>query len=135
MARSRYGITGASCICHHTKPLRRFSSSHPIAVFHTSPTHPYPSSPSFISDLSTRHLRSVRSNSDSPLPDVDPDTYPLLVDPVTGNIREGSSTSGREAARVVKFSPEGSNRDLMVFSEVRWNYTFYEKRSTEIGRL
>jgi len=44
---------------------------------------------------------------------------PVLVDPVTGDARLGSSTSGREAARVVKFSPEGSSRDLLVFSEVR----------------
>jgi hypothetical protein len=43
---------------------------------------------------------------------------PLLVDPVTGDARLGASTSGREAARVVKFSPEGSGRDLLVFSEV-----------------
>ena len=42
----------------------------------------------------------------------------MLVDPVTGIPRTGSSSSGREAARVVKFSPEGSSRDLMVFSEV-----------------
>jgi hypothetical protein len=43
---------------------------------------------------------------------------PILVDPVTGDPRLGSSTSGREAARVVKFSPEGASRDLLVFSEV-----------------
>jgi hypothetical protein len=42
----------------------------------------------------------------------------MLVDPVTGDTRSGASTSGREAARVVKFSPEGAPRDLLVFSEV-----------------
>ncbi len=41
-----------------------------------------------------------------------------MVDPVTGDARVSSSSSGREAARVVKFSPEGSSRDLMVFSDV-----------------
>jgi hypothetical protein len=46
------------------------------------------------------------------------DTRPHMVDPVTGDSRTGSSVSGREAARVVKFSPEGSSRDLMVFTEV-----------------
>jgi hypothetical protein len=47
---------------------------------------------------------------------------PLLVDPVTGDARLGASTSGREAARVVKFSPEGSGRDLLVFSEVSHSF-------------
>jgi hypothetical protein len=42
----------------------------------------------------------------------------MLVDPVTGDRRFSGSTSGREAARVVKFSPEGASRDLLVFSEV-----------------
>lgn len=42
----------------------------------------------------------------------------ILRDPVTGIPRTGSSTSGKEAARVVKFSPEGSSRDLLVFTEV-----------------
>lgn len=43
---------------------------------------------------------------------------PMLIDPVTGIARMGVSSSGREAARVVKFSPEGAPRDLLVFSEV-----------------
>jgi hypothetical protein len=46
------------------------------------------------------------------------------VDPVTGDARLGASTSGREAARVVKFSPEGSGRDLLVFSEVSPSSSF-----------
>jgi hypothetical protein len=45
-------------------------------------------------------------------------SYGYLVDPVTGFESLGGSRSGKEAARVVKFSPEGSERDLLVFSEV-----------------
>lgn len=41
----------------------------------------------------------------------DYDDIPRLMDPPV------SSQSGREPARVVKFSPEGSARDLLVFSE------------------
>lgn len=40
------------------------------------------------------------------------------MDPITGAARMGGSSSGKEAARVVKFSPEGAPRDLLVFSEV-----------------
>ena len=39
--------------------------------------------------------------------DVSEEGYPLLIDPVTGDPRLGGSSSGREAARVVKFSPDG----------------------------
>jgi hypothetical protein len=81
-----------------SKPLAKFFSSQ---TSHPSPTRPR-HTPSFSNDL----LASVNGRT------------PLLVDPVTGDARLGASTSGREAARVVKFSPEGTGRDLLVFSEV-----------------
>ena len=43
----------------------------------------------------------------------------VLIDSVTGEERSNLNSTLREPARVVKFSPEGSSRDLMVFSEVR----------------
>lgn len=52
----------------------------------------------------------------------------VLVDSGPGETRPGSSNSGREAARVVKFSPEGSGRDLMVFSEVCLIVPWYGER-------
>ncbi|ORX33426.1 hypothetical protein BD324DRAFT_639736 [Kockovaella imperatae] len=56
-------------------------------------------------------------------------TNVMLVDPVTGAPSTGASTSGREAARVVKFSPEGSCRDLMVFSEENSNIHIVDART------
>ncbi|KAK4687467.1 hypothetical protein P7C73_g2638, partial [Tremellales sp. Uapishka_1] len=96
-------------------------SSRPLAIFHTSPTAQ--PTPSFTSDISSsRHLHlSPRSSLSDGWEMPDMEGYPILVDPVTGAARLGSSTSGREAARVVKFSPEGSSRDLMVFSEESTN--------------
>ena len=44
----------------------------------------------------------------------------------------GASTSGREAARVVKFSQEGSGRDLLVFSEVSLHSSVLSLRSSII---
>jgi WD40 repeat protein len=61
--------------------------------------------------------------------DVSEEGYPLLIDPVTGDPRLGGSSSGREAARVVKFSPEGSSRDLMVFSEENSNIHIIDART------
>lgn len=76
-------------------------SSKPLALFYTSQSVPIPrgSSPPH---NDSEHERPIS---------------PGLVDPVTNSYRTSRSTSGREAARVVKFSPEGSSRDLMVFSE------------------
>ncbi len=95
--------------------LKPSSSSRPLATFHTSTAHTTPHySPSFTSDLSSHHAET---------PDLwntlDSWPSPVLIDPVSGDARGSGSTSGKEAARVVKFSPEGSSRDLMVFSEVR----------------
>jgi WD40 repeat protein len=42
---------------------------------------------------------------------------------------EVTSSSGREAARVVKFSPEGSSRDLLVFSEENTNIHIIDART------
>ncbi|RXK35143.1 hypothetical protein M231_07591 [Tremella mesenterica] len=73
-------------------------SSLPLAKFFSTPTTPSsPSSPSFMSDLQS--------------------PAPLLIDPMTGDPRAGGSTSGRPASRVVKFSPEGSSRDILAFSQ------------------
>lgn len=102
-------------------------STHPLAIFHTSAesphtSHSYPSSatsstsarsPSFSADLAR-----ARMGVGSGVPIGDDGMGMVLVDPGSGEVRPGSSNSGREAARVVKFSPEGSGRDLMVFSEV-----------------
>ena len=81
-------------------------SSRPLALFHTSPVV----DPSFSTDLSSSRAISPSRSPNQPTI--------VLYDPVTGESSTGTSTSGREAARVVKFSPEGSSRDLMVFTEV-----------------
>lgn len=85
-------------------------SSRPLAVFYTSPAM---TAPSFSSDLASSRLEQGWTSPRFANPNV------ILIDPVSGDAQSGSSTSGREAARVVKFSPEGSGRDLMVFTEVR----------------
>lgn len=79
-----------------------------------------PSTPSFSNDVAASRHRSVSPHDSGEWHTVGPGGI-VLRDPVTGTPRTGSSTSGREAARVVKFSPEGSERDLMVFSEVSVN--------------
>lgn len=56
---------------------------------------------------------------------------PGLVDPVTNSYRTSRSTSGREAARVVKFSPEGSARDLLVFSEENTHIHIIDAKTLE----
>lgn len=52
---------------------------------------------------------------------------------VTSSVQMGSdhvaSSTGREPARVVKFSPEGSSRDLLVFSEDTSNIHIVDARS------
>ena len=87
------------------------SSSKPLALFHTSPTI---AAPSFSSDLASARGEGTWTSPHFPNSNV------ILIDPVSGDAQTGSSTSGREAARVVKFSPEGSPRDLMVFTEVSY---------------
>ena len=104
-------------------------SSNPLAKFYSSATGPAPRSrpvhsPSFSSDL-------MDSMNSDPLSQ---GQTPVLVDPVTGDARLGSSTSGREAARVVKFSPEGSSRDLLVFSEVRPSCSSSSSGADRIGK-
>lgn len=49
--------------------------------------------------------------------------------PVLHQQDEISSSSGRDAARVVKFSPEGSSRDLLVFSEEKNNIHIIDART------
>jgi len=108
MGKSQYGTIGQLKNAGHGLHLT-FSSSRPLALFHTSPSVP---SPSFSSDLASSRLEGGWSTPQFQNPNV------ILIDPVSGDAQTGSSTSGREAARVVKFSPEGSPRDLMVFTEV-----------------
>lgn len=117
-------------------------SSHPLAIFHTSsepPSHshttmqpPRSSSPSFADDLAQAYIGSGGTATQVLLEELAREREwraemamsneraadMVLVDPITGDAHPGGSSSGREAARVVKFSPEGSERDLMVFSEV-----------------
>nr|XP_019001991.1 uncharacterized protein I203_05127 [Kwoniella mangroviensis CBS 8507]OCF65452.1 hypothetical protein I203_05127 [Kwoniella mangroviensis CBS 8507] len=98
-------------------------SSKPLAIFHTSDNATSLSEqPSFMNDNSASHLSSSPSSSTSSggWNVVGPEGI-VLRDPITGTPRTGTSTSGKEAARVVKFTPEGSNRDLMVFSEENSN--------------
>ncbi|WWC61039.1 uncharacterized protein I303_103617 [Kwoniella dejecticola CBS 10117] len=99
-------------------------SSRPLAIFHTSADTSTSSSdqPSFMNDISASHLSTspTSSNSSGGWNVVGPEGI-TLRDPITGTPRTGTSTSGKEAARVVKFSPEGSDRDLMVFSEENSN--------------
>ena len=90
-------------------------SSLPLAKFHTSASQPRPP-PSFTADLAGSLQSQPREDGWTIVED--PETRVLLVDPISGSTQTGSSTSGREAARVVKFSPETSSRDLMVFTEV-----------------
>ncbi|WVF72104.1 hypothetical protein IAT40_006916 [Kwoniella sp. CBS 6097] len=104
-------------------------SSRPLAIFHTTATKATDAessdAPSFTEDISASRLSSSPSSSISSGSGwnlVGPDTNNVtLRDPITGVPSIGTSTSGREAARVVKFSPEGSSRDLMVFSEENSN--------------
>nr|ODN95078.1 hypothetical protein L204_04425 [Cryptococcus depauperatus CBS 7855] len=102
-------------------------SSRPLAIFHTSSSTSTSSTPSFVHDVTESHQRSnsdAESASSSSSQSQESWDTPMdgeaiiLRDPVTGTPRAGSSMSGKEAARVVKFSPEGSTRDLMVFSEL-----------------
>lgn len=95
-------------------------SSKPLAIFHTSSSESIGGrgvsmSPSFNSDLASSR-RQARGSQEHPWEHVG--AGGILVDPATGLQSSGTSTSGREAARVVKFSPEGASRDLMVFTEV-----------------
>ncbi|WWC89956.1 uncharacterized protein L201_004885 [Kwoniella dendrophila CBS 6074] len=97
-------------------------SSKPLAMFHTSADRSSnPSEPSFMNDISASHLSNSPSSSSSGEWNLVGPEGITLRDPITGTPRTGTSTSGKEAARVVKFSPEGSNRDLMVFSEENSN--------------
>lgn len=101
-------------------------SSRPLAIFQTSPTSTH-SSPSFMHDISASHNGGNTTSPGSRHSSGSENwerwesatrSEMILRDPVTGIPRTGSSTSGKEAARVVKFSPEGSSRDLLVFTEV-----------------
>ncbi|WVR05161.1 hypothetical protein IAU60_002173 [Kwoniella sp. DSM 27419] len=96
-------------------------SSRPMAIFHTA-THVPEEDPSFVADVSANRLSTspTDSQASSGWHVVGSDGEPILHDPYTGR-PVGASTSGREAARVVKFSPEGSSRDLLVFSEENTN--------------
>ncbi|WWD16043.1 hypothetical protein CI109_100468 [Kwoniella shandongensis] len=110
-------------------------SSQPLAIFHTSAdqTEINANAPSFLSDVSASYHRSSSptssSGSSSNWDTVGHGGMIVLRDPVTGTPRTGSSTSGKEAARVVKFSPEGSTRDLMVFSEENSNIHIIDART------
>ncbi|KAL1405486.1 hypothetical protein Q8F55_009120 [Vanrija albida] len=94
-------------------------TSKPLAIFHSSPSVPTngsaPSSP-----VTSHTLGDTVYEDERPA---------VLIDPVTGDPRLGSSTSGRDAARVVKFSPEGSSRDLLVFSEENYNIHIIDART------
>ncbi|WVQ78405.1 hypothetical protein IAT38_000491 [Cryptococcus sp. DSM 104549] len=109
-------------------------SSRPLAVFHTSPDSPASSQPSFLDDVTANYHR-LNEAGDEPTEEtlgwnvVHAQSHIVLRDPVTGTPRTGSSTSGKEAARVVKFSPEGSSRDLMVFSEENSNIHIIDART------
>ncbi|KAK8869692.1 hypothetical protein IAR55_000260 [Kwoniella newhampshirensis] len=110
-------------------------SSRPLAIFHTSADQMEVNAhqPSFLNDVAASYHRSsspASSNDSSSLWDaVGQGGMIVLRDPVTGTPRTGSSTSGKEAARVVKFSPEGSSRDLMVFSEENSNIHIIDART------
>ncbi|WVQ71758.1 hypothetical protein IAR50_001299 [Cryptococcus sp. DSM 104548] len=107
-------------------------SSRPLAIFHTSAKSDTPTIPSFSDDLGASYTSSRASSG---VPEgygdyqVAAEGGIVLRDPVTGTPRTGSSTSGKEAARVVKFSPEGSSRDLMVFSEENSNIHIIDART------
>lgn len=100
--------TCSNCSREDVYSLMRHRSSVPLAKFFSTRGSSHHSSyqqPSFSTDLLSHLSRGS-------------DRTPILLDPVTGDARVGSSSSGREAARVVKFSPPGAPRDLLVFSEV-----------------
>jgi hypothetical protein len=102
-------------------------SSKPYAVFHTTVSgtplaqHTYtPESPISPASGADDALAGLGLNTTATSPPREQHTH-LLVDPVSGASRHPGSSSGREAARVVKFSPEGSPRDLLVFTEENSN--------------
>ncbi|WOO85523.1 putative protein [Vanrija pseudolonga] len=95
-------------------------TSKPLAIFHSSSCTP--GSASAASSPVTSHAMGDTESEDERTP-------AILIDPVTGDPRLGSSTSGRDAARVVKFSPEGSSRDLLVFSEENYNIHIIDART------
>ena len=113
LSKSDTGADGQVTIWDHR-------SSHPMAIFHTSSDH-RPISPTTSPNAQNRRAPSSSSDIDIDAAYEVHAPNVVLIDPVTGAARSGGSTSGKEAARVVKFSPEGSARDLMVFSEVRPN--------------
>ncbi|ODN83234.1 hypothetical protein L202_01414 [Cryptococcus amylolentus CBS 6039] len=107
-------------------------SSRPLAIFHTCAKSDTPTVPSFSNDLGAAYTNSRASSGISEGHgdyQVAAEGGIVLRDPVTGTPRTGSSTSGKEAARVVKFSPEGSSRDLMVFSEEISNIHIIDART------
>lgn len=111
-------------------------SSRPLAIFQTSPTSTH-SSPSFMHDISASHSGGNTTSPGSRHSgsgnwerwESATRSEMILRDPVTGIPRTGSSTSGKEAARVVKFSPEGSSRDLLVFTEEESNIHIIDART------
>ncbi|WVO20833.1 uncharacterized protein IAS62_002133 [Cryptococcus decagattii] len=112
-------------------------SSRPLAIFQTSPTSTH-SSPSFMRDISASHSggnttypgsRHSSGSGNWERWESTTRSEMILRDPVTGIPRTGSSTSGKEAARVVKFSPEGSSRDLLVFTEEESNIHIIDART------
>ncbi|KAL0254052.1 hypothetical protein I308_101431 [Cryptococcus tetragattii IND107] len=112
-------------------------SSRPLAIFQTSPTSTH-SSPSFMHDISASHnggnttspgSRHSSGSGNWERWESATRSEMILRDPVTGIPRTGSSTSGKEAARVVKFSPEGSSRDLLVFTEEESNIHIIDART------
>ncbi|KIR32772.1 hypothetical protein I352_04707 [Cryptococcus deuterogattii MMRL2647] len=112
-------------------------SSRPLAIFQTSPTSTH-SSPSFMHDISASHSGGNTTSPESRHSSGSGNwerwesatrSEMILRDPVTGIPRTGSSTSGKEAARVVKFSPEGSSRDLLVFTEEESNIHIIDART------
>ncbi|OXG21572.1 hypothetical protein C366_01253 [Cryptococcus neoformans Tu401-1] len=112
-------------------------SSRPLAIFQTSPSSAH-SSPSFTHDVSASHRggnttspgsRHSSGSGNWERWESATGSEMILRDPVTGIPRTGSSTSGKEAARVVKFSPEGSSRDLLVFTEEESNIHIIDART------
>jgi hypothetical protein len=82
-------------------------SSHPLAKLLTSPVERR-SSPSFSSDISNYwYWDAANDNVTVSHPEI---SSPGSSTASTGRVR-------RDPARAVKFSPEGSSRDLLVFTE------------------
>src|SRR3954454_9116203 len=85
-----------------------FRSSHPLAKLMTNPVERR-SSPSFSSDISNYWYWDAAHDE---VTVSHPETTPAA------SSASSSARVRRDPARAVKFSPEGSSRDLLVFTEV-----------------